>query len=288
MATPAAPGLPWQTARPTQRPTQRQARPRALPQARPLCWSSCRSTGPGCFNRSTAAAGQTCGSTWRPWSVSWVNCWSRPSGASARAEASPGEAQQRQASERDLVLTLGQIRHQGRRIPGGRLGGCCGSWGTACRWRRGRAASRSRSWGRAGLSTSRGRQRVRRYRGGNVQPCSASSRSRAKRMQTGQGELSALLLHPVLAGDRIHAQSTLQHESLPHLHTVLKILSQAAPAHHLQLARRIIGAQTIHLHGHLRHGGLVVLGVAQLGRLQHLHLQQAMVHRPGRRQGATS
>ena len=226
MATPAAPGLPLQTPR----PTQRQARPRA----RQLCWNSCRSTGPGCFNRSTADAGPTCGSTWRPWSVSWVNCWSRPSGGSARAEPSPNEAPQLQTSERDLVLAVLQIRHQGRRVPGGRLGGYgswgCGRWGTACRWCRGRAASGSGGCGGAGLSTSRGRQRVHRCRRGDVHPCSASSRSRAERMQAGQGQLGALLLHPVLAGDRIHAQST----------------------------------------------------------LQHLHLQQAMVHRPGRRQGATS
>ena len=107
-------------------------------------------------------------------------------------------------------------------------------------------------------------------------------------MQARQGEFGPLLLDTVLTGDGVHAEPALHHQALAHLHAVLQVLGEVAPTHHLELARRIIGAQPLKLNGHLRHWSLVVLGVAHLGRLQHLHLQQAMVHRTGQQQGATS
>ncbi len=107
-------------------------------------------------------------------------------------------------------------------------------------------------------------------------------------MQARQGEFSTLFLDPVLTGDGVHPQPPLDHQALSDLDTVLKVLRKTSPADNLQLARRIIGAKTIELNSHLRHRSLVVLGVAHLGRLQHFNLQQAMVHRTGQRQGATS
>ena len=107
-------------------------------------------------------------------------------------------------------------------------------------------------------------------------------------MQARERELSPLLFHTVLAGHGVHAQAAFHHQALAHLNPVLQILREAAPAHHLQLPRRIVRPKAVELHRHLRHRSLVVLGVAHLGRLQHLHLQQAMVHGRNRGQGATS
>ena len=99
-------------------------------------------------------------------------------------------------------------------------------------------------------------------------------------MEPGQGELSALLLHPIGAGHGVHAQPTLDHQTLAHLHPVGEVLGEVAPAHHTDLASRIFRAQAIKAHQHLRQGSLVLLGVAKLGSLQHLHLEQAVIHAP--------
>ena len=107
-------------------------------------------------------------------------------------------------------------------------------------------------------------------------------------MQAGEREFSALFLGPVLAAHGVHPQTTLDHQPLANLHTVLQVLSKTSPADNLELTRRIIRTQPIELNGHLRHWSLVVLGVSNLRRLQHLHLQQAMVHRTGQWHGATS
>ena len=107
-------------------------------------------------------------------------------------------------------------------------------------------------------------------------------------MQTGEGELGSLLLHAVLAAHGVHAQTAFDHQTLTDLNPVLKVLSKTSPADHLELTRRIIRTQAIELNGHLRNWSLVVLGVTHLRRLQHLYLQQAMVHRTGHGQGATS
>ena len=107
-------------------------------------------------------------------------------------------------------------------------------------------------------------------------------------MQSREREFSSLFLDAVLPSDGVHPQPALHHQALTHLHAVLQVLREAAPAHHFELPRRIIRPQAIELHGHLRHRSLVVLGVAHLGRLQHLHLQQAMVHGSVHGQGGTS
>ena len=107
-------------------------------------------------------------------------------------------------------------------------------------------------------------------------------------MEAREGEFGPLLLHSVLAGHGVHAQAAFQDQALAHLDPVLQVLGQAAPAHHLQLAGGIIRTQPLNLHGHLGHGGLVVLGVTHLGCFDHLHLQQALVHGSGVRQGAPS
>jgi hypothetical protein len=97
-------------------------------------------------------------------------------------------------------------------------------------------------------------------------------------MQAAEGELSSLFLDPVLAGHRVNPQPTLNHQALAHLHPILQILSQIAQAHHLELTRRLVWPEAIEAHGHLGNGHLVVLGVANLGCLQHLHLQQTVIH----------
>ena len=99
-------------------------------------------------------------------------------------------------------------------------------------------------------------------------------------MQAGEHKLGALLLQSVLAGDGAHAQAALQHQPLPNLDAILQILGQIAPTHHLQLTRWIIGPQSLQPHRHLGHWRLVVLGVPQLGCLQHLHFKQAVIHAP--------
>jgi hypothetical protein len=97
-------------------------------------------------------------------------------------------------------------------------------------------------------------------------------------MEPRQGEFGPFLLDPVLPGDGVHAQPSLEDKPLTHLNPVLKVLGEIAPTHHLQLTRGIIGPQTLDLHGHFGHRRLVVLGVTHLGRLQDLHLQQAVIH----------
>ena len=99
-------------------------------------------------------------------------------------------------------------------------------------------------------------------------------------MEPGQRELRLLFLHSVLARHRADAHPSLEDESLARLDPVLEILGEVPPAHHLHLPRGIIGPQAIEAHDHLRHRCLVVLGVANLGSLQHLHLEQAVIHAP--------
>ena len=97
-------------------------------------------------------------------------------------------------------------------------------------------------------------------------------------MKAGECEFGPFLLHAIRAAHGVHPKSPFQHQALAHLNPVLQILGQAAPAHHPDLARGVIWTQPIEPDGHLGHGGLVVLGVANLGCLQHLHLQQAVIH----------
>jgi hypothetical protein len=97
-------------------------------------------------------------------------------------------------------------------------------------------------------------------------------------MESGQGEFGSLLLHPILAGHRIHPQPSLQNPAFAHLNAILKIGRQVAPAHNLDLTRRILRPQPIESSGHLRYRRLIVLGVAHLGRLKHFHFKQTVIH----------
>jgi len=97
-------------------------------------------------------------------------------------------------------------------------------------------------------------------------------------MEPCQGEFGSFLLHPIGAAHGIDPQPSLQQQPLSNLDPILEILGQASPTHHLDLARGIIDPQPIKANGHLRDRRLVVLGVAKLGRLQHLHLKQAVIH----------
>ena len=239
--------------------------------ARLSYWSSFRRIGPGCCSNSMAAAGPISGSISRHSSGNWASCSSRPSGAWCRAEPHGSE----RGSERDVVVSVRQIRDQRRSVPGGRFRcGCSGR----CSGRGCSTADRPR----CSAAASRCALRSRSNRHGS------GRRGCTQRVQPGQGELRPLLLDAVLTGDRVHPQPTLQHQALTNLHAVLQILGQVAPTHHADLTRRVLGAQSIELDRHLGHRRLIVLGVAQLGSLQHLHLQQAMVHGRNRGQGATS
>jgi hypothetical protein len=99
-------------------------------------------------------------------------------------------------------------------------------------------------------------------------------------METRQGELRSLFLHPIRSTDGIHAETPFEHQALADRHPLLQILGQIAPAHHLELPRGVIGAQAVDAHGHLGHRRLVVLGVTDLGGLQHLSFDQAVIHAP--------
>jgi hypothetical protein len=97
-------------------------------------------------------------------------------------------------------------------------------------------------------------------------------------MQSREGELSFFLFGAVLTGNRVHTQSAFNDESLPYLHSVLKVLSEVAPSDHLQLTLGIIGSESIEGHVHLGNGCLIVLGVSQGGSLKDIHLEHAVVH----------
>ena len=97
-------------------------------------------------------------------------------------------------------------------------------------------------------------------------------------MEAGQGELGPFLLHAVAAWNGVHAQTPFNKKPLAHLNAILQLLSQVAPAHHLQFAWRISIAQGIESHRHLGNGGLIVLGVSNRRRVDHLDLEHAMVH----------
>jgi hypothetical protein len=99
-------------------------------------------------------------------------------------------------------------------------------------------------------------------------------------MEAREGQFRPFFLHAVLAGDGVHSHPSLQHQALADLHPVLEVLGQIAPTHHLQLARRIIGPQALKAHGHFRHRGLIVLGVANLRRFQHLDFKQTVIQAP--------
>ena len=101
---------------------------------------------------------------------------------------------------------------------------------------------------------------------------------RAHGMQPREGELSFFLFGAVLTGNSVHTQSAFNDESLPYLHSVLKVLSEVAPSDHLQLTLGIIGSESIEGHVHLGNGCLIVLGVSQGGSLKDIHLEHAVVH----------
>ena len=97
-------------------------------------------------------------------------------------------------------------------------------------------------------------------------------------MQAREGELSSLFFGAVLTWNRVHAQSALNDQTLPHLQAILKILGKVAPTNHLQLPLGVIGPEGIEGHVHLCNGRLIVLGVSQGGSLKDIHLEHAVVH----------
>ena len=97
-------------------------------------------------------------------------------------------------------------------------------------------------------------------------------------MEAGQSELGTFFLHAIAARNGVHAQTPFNQKPLAHLNAILQLLSQVAPAHHLQLARRISIAQGIEPNRHLGNGGLIVLGVPNRRCVDHLDLEHAMVH----------
>jgi hypothetical protein len=99
-------------------------------------------------------------------------------------------------------------------------------------------------------------------------------------MQPGQDQFGSLFLHTIRTGHGVHAHAAFQDQALAHLQPVLELLSQAAPAHHLELAGGIIGPEAINAHGQFRHRSLIVLCVAKLGELQHFSFQQTVIHAP--------
>jgi hypothetical protein len=107
-------------------------------------------------------------------------------------------------------------------------------------------------------------------------------------MEPCQGEFGPLFLDAVLPGHGVHAQPPFEHQPLTHLHPALQLLGQIAPAHHFELGRGVVGPQAVELDAHLRHRRLVVLGVAHLGRLEHLDLNQTVIHSPATMGGAPS
>ena len=99
-------------------------------------------------------------------------------------------------------------------------------------------------------------------------------------MHPGQREFGPFFLHAVLPGHRVHAQTTLKHQTLTDLNLALQLLSQIAPAHHLEFSGGITIPQRIEAHGHLSDRSLVVLGVTNRRCVDHLHFQHAVVHEP--------
>ena len=97
-------------------------------------------------------------------------------------------------------------------------------------------------------------------------------------MQAREGELSSLFFGAVLTGNRVHAQSALNHQTLPHLHAILEVLGKVAPSDDLQLPLGVIRSEGIERHVHLCNGRLIVLGVSQGGSLKDIHLEHAVVH----------
>ncbi len=97
-------------------------------------------------------------------------------------------------------------------------------------------------------------------------------------MQPREGELRSLLFGAVLTGNRVHAQSAFNHETLTDLHAILKVLGEVPPSDNLQLPLGVVLSKGIEGHVHLCNGRLIVLGVSQGGSLKDIHLEHAVVH----------
>jgi hypothetical protein len=97
-------------------------------------------------------------------------------------------------------------------------------------------------------------------------------------VESGQGEFGSFLLDPVLTRHRVHPQAPLKNPAFAHLNPILEIGGQIAPTHNLDLPGGILRPQAVEARSHLRHWRLVVLRVAHLGSLKHLHLKQTVIH----------
>jgi len=100
----------------------------------------------------------------------------------------------------------------------------------------------------------------------------------AQGVEPRQGEFGPFLFDSVRPAYGVDAQAPLDHQALAGPGAVLQVLGQIPPAHHLDLTRRILRPQAIKAHSHFSHWRLVVLGVTDLGGLQHLHLEQTVIH----------
>ena len=100
----------------------------------------------------------------------------------------------------------------------------------------------------------------------------------AKGMEPRQGEFGTLFFYTVRPAYGVDAQAPFDHHSLAGPGAVLEVLGQIPPAHHFDLTVGILRSQAIKAHSHFSHWRLVVLGVTDLGGLQHLHLEQTVIH----------
>ena len=97
-------------------------------------------------------------------------------------------------------------------------------------------------------------------------------------MKTGESELSSFLFGSVLTRDRVHSESPFDQQTLPDLHTILKVLCEVPPSDHLQKTFGVVGSESIEGDIHLRDGSLIVLGITESGSLKDIHLEHAVVH----------
>lgn len=183
-----------------------------------------------------------------------------------------------QGSEGNVVVSLAEvIGHQGGGVPHRRWR-CAFARGRRHRLALARPDPRLAGWRRPPCPSPRRRRSCGRWGRRRGATRDRTHRRTGKGMKPGQGELGPFLFHAVLARDGVHAQTALQHPALAHLHPVLQIRCQIAPAHHLDLSRGILRPETLKTGHQFRHRRLVVLGIPQLGCLQHLHFEQTVIH----------
>ena len=106
-------------------------------------------------------------------------------------------------------------------------------------------------------------------------------------MHARQREFRPLLFHSVLARHGVHPQTTFQHQALANLDMALQLLGQVSPTHHLEFTGLIALPKRVKPNRHLGNRSLVVLGVTNRWRVDHLHFQHAVVHGLHRLRGSS-